>query len=233
MSDPEQDEELRYSTHSTPDPMSSSMYSSSNSSKGKVILVITVDIGQGRKQQIHIREQDEPYPVATEFCKAFKLKEKMIPILASSIEQQIEKLIEEEMSTHTPLKTEPKHNSVNSDNIGSKLYYKGLKMKAQQQLRNLELRKAEEEKRNSELTFTPKINLLSTNSSIHFGSPTRSQIRNRLLHRLDEDCTFNPKISDKSKMYARAKSAKRNSIHQELYREAELRDIRNNKLAEE
>lgn len=233
MSNSEQDGDLRSSSHYTSDSIYSSMNSSSTSSKGEVILIITVDIGKGRKENIQIREHDEPHTIAVEFCKAFKLKDKMIPILAFSIEEQIEKLIEEEMSNSTPPKTTPKHDSVDSENIGSQLYYKGLKMKAKQQLRSLELRKAEEERISTELTFTPKINLLTTTSSIGFGSPTRFQIRNRLLNRLDEDCTFNPKISDKSKMYARDKSVKRDSIHQELYREAELRDIRNFRLAEE
>jgi hypothetical protein len=234
MSDPEKDKESEYIQHSTPENMFSTQNSHPVSSdNGKVILVLTIDIGKGRKEQIQIREQDEPFPVASAFCQRFNLKEKLIPVLAASIDEQIEKLIEEEMSSNTPTKTSPQPCSDSSDNFGCKLYYKGLMMKAQQHLRNLELKKAEEEKMNNELTFTPKINMINTKSNFSIGSPTRSQARYRLLNKLEDDCTFVPKISDKSKFYARAKSAKRDSIHQELYHEAELRDKRNSKLAEE
>jgi len=234
MTDPNKDKESGYNSHSAPENMFSNQNSHPISSdKGKVILVLTIDIGKGRKEQIQIREHDEPFAVASAFCQRFYLKEKLIPVLAASIEEQIEKLIEEEMSSNTPTKTSPQPCSDSSDNFGCKLYYKGLMMKAQQHLRNQELKKAEEEKMSNELTFTPKINMISTKSNICIGSPTRSQVRYRLLNKLEDDCTFIPKISDKSKFYARAKSAKRDSIHQELYHEAELRDKRNNKLAEE
>jgi hypothetical protein len=234
MSDLDKDEESGYISRSTPEQMFSTQNSHPISlDKGKVILILTIDIGKGRKEQIQIREHDEPLAVASAFCEHFKLKEKLVPVLAASIDEQIDKLIEEGLSTNTPAKTSPKPCSDSSDNIGCKLYYKGLMMKAQQHLRNLELKKAEEERMSYDLTFTPKINMMGIKSNISIGSPTRSQIRYRLLNKLEDDCTFVPKISDKSKHYARAKSAKRDSIHQELYHEAELRDKRNYKLAEE
>lgn len=63
-----------------------------------VILAMTVEIGDGRQDIIEIAEDDEPDMLAKLFCKKHNLPRDFIDVLASQIEANIDKTLEDDYS---------------------------------------------------------------------------------------------------------------------------------------
>jgi hypothetical protein len=63
--------------------------------RGRKILVMSVDIGDGRTGQIEVYEADEPEDLASEFCAVYDLNSKVRATLAKQIEDNIELLVNE------------------------------------------------------------------------------------------------------------------------------------------
>eukprot|EP00347_Sterkiella_histriomuscorum_P010260 403376977 len=61
------------------------------------LLTITVDIAEGRQENILIRENDDPYQLATEFALMHNLNDQMRDLLAEQISMNIEQVLEEEL----------------------------------------------------------------------------------------------------------------------------------------
>lgn len=61
-----------------------------------VILVMTVEIGDGRRDTIQVSEDDQPDMLATAFCMKHKLPRDFIEVLARQIDANIDKVLDEE-----------------------------------------------------------------------------------------------------------------------------------------
>ena len=66
---------------------------------GDEVLVITIDIGDGRKDDLTVREDDDPSVLAEEFCRKHRLGEDAKRALIVQIRQNLEMHTEEDDST--------------------------------------------------------------------------------------------------------------------------------------
>jgi len=63
--------------------------------RGKQILIMNVDIGDGRTDEIVVYESDEPEDLAREFCERYELSDQICQALSLQIEANIEQLVDE------------------------------------------------------------------------------------------------------------------------------------------
>lgn len=61
-------------------------------SKGAEILIMSVDLGDGRTGQITVHENDDPEYLAREFCVKFRLSEELVRPLTEQIEENVAEL---------------------------------------------------------------------------------------------------------------------------------------------
>jgi len=157
-------------------------YSTKPFSRGREILIITIDIGDGRTEDLRVYEEDEPEDLARAFCDKHKLGPKVFQVIQNQIEFNIEKLIEEETRAITPTvpkietkpettqarpatpsKTQSKPRSASArkpqiSNYGEKLYYKGVKLKERSEVKKQVMRQQLFESEMQHNTFKPRIN---------------------------------------------------------------------------
>lgn len=69
--------------------------------RGKKVLVMSVDIGDGRVGKIEVHEADEPEDLAAEFCTRYDLNSRVCSALARQIEDNIEMLVQDVLE-HKP-----------------------------------------------------------------------------------------------------------------------------------
>jgi hypothetical protein len=60
--------------------------------KGAEILIMSVDLGDGRTGQITVHENDDPEHLAREFCVKFRLSEELVQPLTEQIEENVAEL---------------------------------------------------------------------------------------------------------------------------------------------
>lgn len=53
--------------------------------QAREILIMTIDIGNGRKGQIRVFEGDDPHELARSFCQEHRLNPKIIDVLVQNI----------------------------------------------------------------------------------------------------------------------------------------------------
>jgi len=70
------------------------------SDRGREILVISVDIGDGRTGEMNIYEFDVPRKLAKDFCAKYELPEDVQDLLTSHIVENIDALIKEEKTVY-------------------------------------------------------------------------------------------------------------------------------------
>jgi len=75
-------------------------YSNDLTDRGREILVISVDIGDGRAGEIRIYEFDVPRKLAKDFCLKHDLPENVQEVLTSHIVENIDTLIKEEKTLY-------------------------------------------------------------------------------------------------------------------------------------
>jgi len=68
--------------------------------RGREILVISVDIGDGRTGEMNIYEYDVPRKLAKDFCIKHELPDDVQDILTSHIVENIDALIKEEKTEY-------------------------------------------------------------------------------------------------------------------------------------
>ena len=73
-------------------------YTSMEEAKNEV-LVLTIDIGDGRKDELSVKEDDDPHLLAENFCKKHKLSIEVKQALIEQIEQNLELHVEDDIST--------------------------------------------------------------------------------------------------------------------------------------
>ena len=57
------------------------------------LLTITIDIGNGKQENIQVFEGDDPYTLAREFAVKHRLDMRLTELLASQIQSNIEQVI--------------------------------------------------------------------------------------------------------------------------------------------
>jgi len=80
--------------HNNPEainPMDMSyMSTKSGSRRKKPIVIMNIDVGAGKKEEIKIFEHDDPAEVANAFCQKFGLPSKVAKVLTQNIQQQVD-----------------------------------------------------------------------------------------------------------------------------------------------
>jgi hypothetical protein len=223
-------------------------------------LIITIDIGDGRRDEIIVKEFDNPRALAEAFCQKHHLNQLACKALIDQIEQNVETQIEEQNSLYSinksydskvkksnftsgvsssgflndfttfsikqttpsieersPISSVAKARKPISsplNNVGQKLYMKGLKFIENVQKKKLELKVQQTEKELKESTFSPIINSKSTkrpeveNILISKGKVIQENIEKKRGLKLAEqlsECTFSPMISKKAEKTSKEK----------------------------
>ena len=193
------------------------------------ILILSLDLGDGRRKKLVLHENDNPDLLAIEFCQQNFLGPRAKLAICEEIDKHLfPNYTKEETDSQyknllrsTSLKTQKKRN------IGHELYIKGVKMKEKTKIHSkkiIESRIAEEMKN---FTFSPE-----TNSPIRRTKPPedilleKGKEKNEKLHikrsakelQLLSNCTFSPEINKNSaKMIKNERSPNR---HIFLYHDA-------------
>lgn len=66
---------------------------------GQELLIITIDIGDGRKDDLTVKDDDDPRVLAEVFCRKHKLGPEVQQALVEQIEQNLELHVEDDIST--------------------------------------------------------------------------------------------------------------------------------------
>ena len=216
------------------EPLPADLQVSPHPQRGRVVLVMTVELGEGRSDTITVHEHDEPTDLAHAFGQRHSLNTRLTQALTKTIEANIEELVSE---IDTGSVQEP-----SGSNIGEILYYKGKKMQESTKERALELMQKREIEEKRELTFHPQIltktgkqrssnpedDLLSRSRQTREALELKKQ---EILQLETAECTFTPKINLVSQRLAGSKSSSQK--FEELYREARERKNRREITSEE
>lgn len=195
----------------------------SSSDRGKQILVIRIDLGNGIHDEITVFEEDEPFDLALQFCEKHNLDVNVQSALTNMIEHNIDILIEEELSFKEKI-----------ENIGAEMYSKGIQMKEKLKHEIERTREINQMIEMKDVTFKPKINQNSNilfNKAKHLHDCLKTQMEEVKIKENQENY-FTPKINQHSKELV---EKKQNEIDKflALYEEAKARDNRKHKLTEE
>jgi len=198
--------------------------------RGRVVLVMIVELGEGQSDTITVHEHDEPADLARQFGRKHGLQARMCGALTKTIERNLEELVSE-------LESQMSEGS----NYGEVLYQKGQKMKENAKERALEQHQRRELEEQKELTFHP---VIITKGRQHHSNPENDLLarskqaketmelkKQEILQQQTAQCTFVPKINDVSKRLASSKSTSQKC--EELYREAKDRKVRKEVHTEE
>mmetsp|Transcript_11131 Transcript_11131/g.21876 ORF Transcript_11131/g.21876 Transcript_11131/m.21876 type:complete len:584 (+) Transcript_11131:471-2222(+) len=94
--------------------------------RGRQILIMNVDIGDGRTDEIVVHECDEPDDLAKAFCSKYDLSPQICQALSLQIESNIEQLVEEQCTYVDESPKKPKHSfeSPQKGHLGTSYYRK-------------------------------------------------------------------------------------------------------------
>lgn len=198
--------------------------------RGRVVLVMTVELGEGQSDTLTVHEHDEPQDLAREFGRKHALQQRICAALTKTIERNLEELVSE-------LESQMSEGS----NIGEVLYQKGQKMKESMKERVLQQQQRRDLEEQKELTFHP---VIIAKGRPHHSNPENDLLarskqaketmelkKQELLQQQTAQCTFVPKINEVSKRLASSKSTSQKC--EELYREAKERKVRKEVNTEE
>ena len=189
------------------------------SDPGREVLVMTVDLGKGKKDRLVVRDRDSPRRLARSFCVKHGLSEKLAEALTTSIRANLAQLgdgevdsslgpsyqaTEEDAQAGTTTIQSPKpfvhtHYHSNPRNIGDRLYSQAISSKGSRALQTLKSRQESQLEADRELTFVPQIRqsvpLRSEESTWQQQLTTKREIdvkRREKTREETEQCTFTP-----------------------------------------
>lgn len=156
--------ELRYNDRYDSENPNSSSYNDSTHE----VLIITIDIGDGRKEELTVRDTDDATFVASAFCAKHRLGLNARESLISQIHQNFSISSTSVLNPHNQsFDSEKSRQSFISgksfkenvfNNIGEKLYRKGLKFIEKSENKKKQIIEDQIYKEKSQNTFKPKIN---------------------------------------------------------------------------
>ena len=185
--------------------------------RGNEILNITVDIGNGKHDRVVVHEFDDPCILAKDFSAKHRLTQKIEVALTRNISELLKDIAKDQVLMSSTFSSRPEVDTSSCSNAGEKLYLKGLKHKEQVEA-NKQMLKMRIEREISETTsFKPVINKKSRELAKNVHS--RSDFRLATPQIEAEECTFTPKINEKSMKMVATSS---NRVL-ELYEDAEQR----------
>jgi hypothetical protein len=171
------------------------------------VLILLIDLGDGRKQNLTVHENDNPEILAIEFCKTHLLGPRVKIAICDEIEKHLQSV-----SSASPeqefLPIEKSKPAVKrKGNIGHDLYVKGVRMKEKLEKRNSRIRdmKLAEEMRGT--TFSPEINPTKRRTErtetilLEKGRASQEKIRLKRSEKelsIMAECTFSPEIDRNS-----------------------------------
>jgi hypothetical protein len=82
--------------------------------RGRQVMIMNVDIGEGRTDEIVVHECDEPDELAKAFCEKYSLPTQIQHALSLQIESNIEQLVEDQCTSYideSPVKAKPSYTS--------------------------------------------------------------------------------------------------------------------------
>jgi hypothetical protein len=186
---------------------------------GYEIVIVTVDIADGKQDQIHIHELDEPALLARSFANKHNLSLKVEQALARNIQELIREFHKEQLVLSTSLSSKLNTSETQCKNFGQQLYMKGIKHKEQIEV-NKQLLKMQIEKKITETaSFKPVINEKSKKLAKNASHRSSADVRLKTPQEEHTDFTFSPRLNERSLKMA---SSTGNRI-QRLYEEAELK----------
>jgi len=216
----------------------------------KVLVYMTIDIGDGRQGYLEVCDGDESEALAEAFCEEHNLPEEKKERLVKLIEVYRAQAIEQETCPEPEELPRPvskaSNKSIQPSNFGEELYNREMRHREELQLKYFHQKKLEESKKLKSLTFKPKINetsaLISPRSFertedilMRSADERRSRLENlaaEISNKKLEECTFSPKIN---KFSSRLDDKKRyhEPRFEKLYNEASQRKHRQEYYSEQ
>ena len=245
-----------------------------HSHAGRQILIMDIELGEGRTAELVVHEHDEPSELARAFCRRHHLDVKVKEILEQQIYQNLAAMgsqepsfqeaspatnqflmdsshMEASLPSRSPMRGRPEELSQGSlstmlrptfDNVGQKLYFKGVKMRerTERNLQKLKQMKADSEARN--FTFKPQVyskvareprrpefSLLQKGKEYLENNEKR---RGQKLSQEMEKCTFTPDINRTTSMLQSYRKNLSSGRYAFLYVDAKERELHRSQLSE-
>lgn len=159
-------------------------------------VLVTIDIGDGRLDNLRIWPHTDLRQAALAFCKKHNLSVDNSAII-------VEEIVRNSSSLHN--EAQQPLSQTQGTNPGVRLYEKGLKYMEIINDKIKKFKKMKEEQERKNLTFSPKINKSNYASSVDIllkcGVQTRQRLEKMRGEKLNleiNECTFTPKINRKS-----------------------------------
>ena len=209
-------------------------YSLSNlimdSSSENEVLIISVDLGDGLRDQITIHDDDIPEDVSFDFCEKHNLGIKARVVLTEEIEKNLQNIYQTRLSRiseSSQVLSREDSPKFEKPNKGEELYLKGIKMRQKVEVKNQALRNQRETLEKQNFTFRP-----STNSPVKRNKPPEQILlekgkqttemlekkRFQKNEKMMDGCTFTPEVNKNSKNKSQGRDFQR---YQFLYQDAQ------------
>ena len=161
-------------------------------------ILVTIDIGDGRLDNIRVWPSTDLRQAALAFCKKHNLSVDNSAVI-------VEEIVRHSSSLQNEASAQPLSRTLPRSNPGVRLYEKGLKYMEIINDKISKFKRMKEEQERKTLTFSPQINRSNYASSVDIllkcGVQTRQRLeklRGEKLNLEINECTFTPKINSKS-----------------------------------
>jgi len=195
--------------------------------KGKEILIMTVEIGDGRRDNIHVFENDRPEDLALEFCHRHGLNEKLQDALTQHIQSNIEQVLNDQKSEgdiHSGTGNRSGHDGYSRqqyDSPSPDREYDGYyaRPKSSGPIDRRELQKLEEAKQRGR---SPQGRINQTGEGRDYYEYWQREIENTYQ---PSSSQHNPQINEKSRRIMEQRYAgKKVNVHDRLHQQAQIKN---------
>jgi len=167
-------------------------------------VIVTIDLGDGRMDNLKVAPGSNLKKIAEDFCVRNSLPMESSQLLIDEIRKSAPNLSSDPIpNTTSSTTTKPTHSY--PSNAGVKLYEKGKKYMEIIANKIQKFKKMREDNENRNLTFSPSINKSNYASNVEIliksGIQTEQKLekmRGEKLNSEINECTFSPKINNKS-----------------------------------
>jgi hypothetical protein len=129
----------------------------SSAEGSKVLVYMTVDIGDGRQGYLEVNDTDDTLSLVNAFCEEYQLPDEKKARLARLVDNYRSKALQQE-SVEASERPESQTSRKTPSNFGEELYYREMRHREESQLENLRRRKQEESRKLKSHTFKPITN---------------------------------------------------------------------------